>query len=294
VQDLVEKMDSQQNSTPSSLESGCVQPSGPWRAPVPAHVPSSDFDRNRPLVVVETSVQAPLASSVTVTEPRGSLSAGPSQQCGPAPSLQEVSHDTYTLTLAGGYVLQYSEVDFQNIPSTSGVFSDVSRLAAVWDDASPLWGKEEYSPLIVRNISIAIKHWKRFYRQFQKVEHQNCWNSWRQNWYNYQVQRCSNSQAMGLTLFSQDLMNEYQSLGNAVFKEKWSNALSSSKILSVLRGRRKQDWDQLAQAARLEYPGEAFGACFTYKKRGKWIVPFQSKAIARRYLVLKGISDALN
>lgn len=85
-------------------------------------------------------------------------------------------------------------------------------------------------------------------------------------------------------------MNEYQSLGDVAFKGKWSNTTCSSKILSALRGQRKQDWDNLAKAARLEYPGDAFNACFAYKKNGEWLVPRQSKAIATRYLMLKGIA----
>ena len=182
MQDLVDKMDSEQSL--SSLGSGRVQPDGLGPpVPAPVHAPGFGFNRNSPLNA--TSVSVPVASSVTA--PQASQSTDPSQQCDLPPSVQNALHDTYTLTLADGYVLKYSEADFQDIPSTSGVFSDASRLAAVWDDALPLWGKKEYSPLIVRNIPIAIKYWKQFYRQFQKVEHQNCWTNWRQNWYNYQV-----------------------------------------------------------------------------------------------------------
>ena len=278
-------MDSQQSSAPSSLESGCVQPGAPGR-PWCAPAPSCGFDGNGPFI--ETPLPAPLGSPPTATQ--GSLPT--SHQGEQAPPAQGPFHDTYTLTLAGGHVLKYSEADFQDIPLTSGIFSDASRLAAVWDDASPLWGKEEHSPLMVRNIPIAMKHWKQFYRQFQKVEHQNCWNNWRQNWYNYQVrgEMLELTNQMDLTLFSQDLVNEYQSLGDAAFKEKWSNATCSSKILSMVRGRRKLNWDDLAKAARVEYPGDAFNACFTYRKNGEWVVPRQSRAIAKRYLMLKGIS----
>lgn len=93
-----------------------------------------------------------------------------------------------------------------------------------------------------------------------------------------------------LTLSSQDLVSEYQRLGDIAFKEKWSNVTCSSKVLTVVRGKRKKDWDHLAEAVRLEYLGDAFDACFTYRKNGEWVILHQSKAIARRYLMLKGIA----
>jgi hypothetical protein len=177
-------MDSQQRSAPSSQEGECVQSDATGRLRrLPVHAPCSGFDRNGPLA--EKPLPTPLGSSLCPTQ--GSACITLSHQCEPASPPQEAFHDAYILTLAGGYVLKYGEADFQNIPSTSGIFSDPYRLAAVWDDTSPLWGKKEYSPLIVRNIPIAIKHWKQFYRQFKKVENQYCWNNWRQNWYNYQV-----------------------------------------------------------------------------------------------------------
>jgi hypothetical protein len=167
-------MDSQQSLAPLSLEPSCVQPDAPARTwQVPSHTPG--FERNHP--PVETPLPTPPKSS-------GSVS---SHQCEPASPAKRAFDDSYTLILAGGYVLKYSEDDFQDIPSTSGIFSDASRLAAVWDDSSPLWGKKEFPPLIVRNMPIAMKHWKKFYKQFQKVEHRKFWNNWRQNWYNYQV-----------------------------------------------------------------------------------------------------------
>lgn len=179
-------MNSQQRLVPSSREGACVQPDATgrlWRRPV--HAACCASDKNHPLT--ETPFPTPLGSPLFQRSASASASTAPSRQCEPAPAAQEAVHDAYTLTLAGGYVLKYSEADFQDIPSTSGIFSDACRLAAVWDDASTLWGKKEYSPLVVRNIPIAIKHWKQFYRQFQKVENQNCWKNWRQNWYNYQV-----------------------------------------------------------------------------------------------------------
>lgn len=171
---------------PSSLKNSCIQPGR-----LPVHAPNGCFDRNCPLI--KAPLPEPLASPLAVTQ--ASLSTAPSHHCEPVTPGQGTFHDTYTLTLAGGYELKYSEADFQDIPLTSGIFSDASCLATVWDDASPLWGKEEYSPLIVQNILIVMKYWKQFYQKFQKVEHQNCWNNWHQNWYNYQVQvRCLNSQ----------------------------------------------------------------------------------------------------
>jgi hypothetical protein len=92
---------------------------------------------------------------------------------------------------------------------------------------------------------------------------------------------------MDLTQSLKDLVTEYQSLGDAAFKEKWSNSTCSSQIVSSFRSQRQNNWDRLADVARLEYPGDAFKV-FTYKKNGKWIIPHQSKAIAERYLILKG------
>jgi hypothetical protein len=277
VQDSIARIDSQQNLTLLSLEPSPVQPHAPARKwQVLSHTPSYGFDGNNSLI--ETPHSAPPASSYSLS----------SQKCEPVPPAQGSFHDSYSLVLGGGYLLKYSEADFQDIPLTSGIFSDASRLAAVWDDASPLWGKKEYPPLIVHNVPIAIKHWKQFYCQFQKVEHRKCWNNWRQNWYNYQVRSEISADLMDLTESMQDLVTEYQRLGDAAFKEKWSNFQTSSKILSSLRGRKQQNWDKLAEAAKLEYAGDDFNAIFAYKKKGKWIIPRQSKAIAERYLILKG------
>jgi hypothetical protein len=87
----------------------------------------------------------------------------------------------YSISLGAG-VLRYSEADLCEPTSLTGLVSDPDTLYSFWDDASSAWGHR--SPLVVRTIPVAMKHWKAFYSKFK---HQRIWDSIKQNWHSFRV-----------------------------------------------------------------------------------------------------------
>jgi hypothetical protein len=85
-------------------------------------------------------------------------------------------------------------------------------------------------------------------------------------------------------------MEEYERLDYEVFELKWSTngvLLPSHSIIRELRsGRRKQD-EELAAAAKRDYPGELFDKFFSYNRNGRRQLITDTQAIAKRYLRLR-------
>jgi hypothetical protein len=85
-------------------------------------------------------------------------------------------------------------------------------------------------------------------------------------------------------------MDEYQSLGPAAFRVKWSKngvKCSATNILQGLKRERQQRDNMVANQARAEYSGVNFGIQFTYMKAGKSGICTRDSAIANRYRLLK-------
>jgi hypothetical protein len=90
--------------------------------------------------------------------------------------------DAYSISLGAGVQLRYSEADLCEPTSLTGLVSDPDTLYSIWDDASSAWGNR--SPLVVRTIPVAMKHWKAFYSKFKQ---QRIWDSIKQNWHSFRV-----------------------------------------------------------------------------------------------------------
>jgi len=82
-------------------------------------------------------------------------------QAGPISSTTKVSSlgPTYSITLVGGFQLQYSEGDLQQYSegdlqqprSLHMLISHPDELFLVWDDSSPTWDKNK-CPLVIQGV----------------------------------------------------------------------------------------------------------------------------------------------
>ena len=90
-------------------------------------------------------------------------------------------------------------------------------------------------------------------------------------------------------------MKEYESLGKVDFELKWSEnseRLPSHSIIEELRSRSRNQNDELAAAARRDFPGESFAKNFSYRKNGKSTLLTNAHSIAKRYTRLRETIDA--
>jgi len=110
--------------------------------------------------------------------------SGPSMAAVPITFVErqaDIPLDTYTVEIGSGNI-KYSDKDFSEYPSLTGFLSSPERLYSIWDDTSPSW--KGLSPLMVRGIPIAVKHWKKFYANFKNRE---VWAPHRYYWDTYEV-----------------------------------------------------------------------------------------------------------
>lgn len=114
-----------------------------------------------------------------------SVDIPPLQQLGPMSATVKAlsSSTTYSIALAGGFELHYSEGDLQQPTSVQGLISRPDELYSFWDDTSPTWDKDK-CPLVVRGVSIALKYWDKFYCNFERKD---VWEELKQNWNNFKV-----------------------------------------------------------------------------------------------------------
>jgi hypothetical protein len=146
---------------------------------------SPDFVAHTPEVRRGLSLLNLQPSSLLVPQPQPISTSNLTMS---AALLSPSTTQTYCITLARGLKLHYDESDLQQPSSFQRLVSCPATLYSVWNDSSPSWDPKN-CPLIIRGISIAIKHWRTFYRNFnRKTLRKTVWDSEiKQNWYNYKV-----------------------------------------------------------------------------------------------------------
>ena len=121
---------------------------------------------------------------------------GPSTATVPITFMEHQVDDplTYSIEIGSGN-FKYSDKDFSEYPSLNGFLSSPEELYSIWDDTSPFW--KGLSPLMVRDVPIAAKHWKNFYANFKD---RGVWAPHRHYWNSYEV-RFNYSEALGLYIY---------------------------------------------------------------------------------------------
>lgn len=102
------------------------------------------------------------------------------------PKTPSIEDDTYSISLAGGVRLQYGEADLDEPRSLAGLISNPDALHSIWSDTSSTWMHE--SPLVIRQVPVAMKYWKEFYSNFKR---QKVWDSIKQTWHSIRVSSTS-------------------------------------------------------------------------------------------------------
>jgi len=108
---------------------------------------------------------------------------------GPNSAIHGSVSPTYTVTLARGFQFHYSELDLQQPSTLHRLVSSPDELYSVWDDSSLTWNPNE-CPLVIRGVSIAIKHWSKFYSNFKR---KTVWDEIKQHWSNFKVSDSTSS-----------------------------------------------------------------------------------------------------
>jgi hypothetical protein len=96
------------------------------------------------------------------------------------PSTPPVSSDmtySHTLVLGDGKLLYYHTDDVPDPPALN-ITGNSLKLARMWDDSSMDWDRS--SPLVIKDVLIALIHWKVVYSG--KV-----WDRIKQNWHSWKV-----------------------------------------------------------------------------------------------------------
>lgn len=155
----------------------------PASAPSVLTVPSAPVTQT-PGVPREFSLPNMSPSSTLLAPQHPSASTGPSNLATtPLASASPSKNITYCITLARGFQLHYSKSDLQQPRSFQGLVSHPVVLYSLWEDSSPTWNPNN-CPLIIRGVSIAIKYWGNFYRNFKR---KNVWEEIKQNWSDFKV-----------------------------------------------------------------------------------------------------------
>ncbi len=148
-------------------------------SPVRLEEPINDVNIGVPMDVqlASGSLQPSVVTGDPVSNHR--VSCEPKYLTSPSKSYPE---RVFTLHLARGSSLEYTDADFCDPPSLNGLISSPHAMFAIWDDASTSWKGE--SPLVIRGIPVAVKYWKTFYQSFKG---RRAWETFKQNWASWQV-----------------------------------------------------------------------------------------------------------